>query len=131
MMNKGLILIGENMKTFEFRVRYNDKVYNRGGAIVVMKGVRKPKIGVAVCSPLDNFSKKRGYEIAVGRLKSRPLTLHRTGCAELELRRLVWVVVSKKWETIINRNMEKYKKIPSIILSYEPTGLGPKAGERE
>lgn len=55
----------------------------RGG--VTIRYVREGtylRVGVAVCSPLDNFSRARGRTIAQGRLETAPRFLHLTDDSE-------------------------------------------------
>ena len=60
----------EGQVVFHSRAKEGDKIKAKGGMTVVYDGKHR-LFGVSKCSPADNFNKRMGISIAIGRLKKQ------------------------------------------------------------
>jgi len=84
------------------------------------------KIGLAFCSPHDNFEKAKGRMIAIGQMDSRPLFTKFTGNSANDLVRL-WTS-QELWDMMRIKDGKSVSRVPQIwqgsrLTNIEQTGL--------
>ncbi len=97
MKTKSVLVMPEYL---HFRVFRSRKLQPKGGVTIFYSPApTKAYIGLAVCSQLDNFSKRRGRDIARGRILTRSGLLTRD-----ELVKASAKVATEAWKEICRRH---------------------------
>jgi hypothetical protein len=94
---------------FTFRMKNDHNILNRGGVVVALSpGRTKTKVGMSVCSLLDNFCTKRGMKIAMGRLYKGETVVNEIHTDLEGNRKLAFKMACDKWNQVVDARIDKY-----------------------